>query len=233
MANQSVGEKQQPNRTSHYGLATIIDVETTGLDPLRHEILELGILLFAYRRSSGRIINIVDEYVGLREPATQISFQANAVHGITYTMVKGSRLDDDRILALLDKAEFVIAHNVQFDFNFVTRLYPEASRKPWLCSMRQINWAHHGYHSRGLQKLLAAHGIAVKSIHRAGDDCRSALSLLDRRGQHGHTYLQELLVNLPTPQQEVRSRYERRAGLQGDQKRPLDVILRSSSSPAF
>lgn len=182
--------------TEGYGLAAFIDVETTGLHPGRDEILELAIVLFAFDRATGVVVGIVDEYVGLREPSRSIPRQATAVHGITRRMVRGRRLDDDRVRTLLAQAEFVVAHNARFDYGFVCRLYPEAANKPWLCSMEGVDWRRHGYPSRGLQRLLAAHGIPVRRAHRAGADCKAALVLLSHQ-RNGQTYLQELLAHAP------------------------------------
>lgn len=175
------------------GAGALVDVETTGLDPRRHEVLELACILFAYDRETGAVTGILDEYAGFREPARPIPRQATAIHGITLAMVQGQRLDLDRIGALLARAEFIIAHNAAFDAGFVCPLCPEAAAKPWLCSMLGINWEQHGCGSRGLQHLLGAHGIRPEAAHRAGADCRAALALLARRGRHGQTYLRELL----------------------------------------
>ncbi|MBX5477274.1 MAG: hypothetical protein IRZ18_09170, partial [Clostridia bacterium] len=188
------------------GLAAFVDVETTGLDSNRDEVVELALVLFAFDRETGTIAGIVDEYIGLREPARPIPPDATAIHHITHRMVKGRRLDDRRVRDLLDKAEFLIAHNAQFDYSFVVRLYPEAAQKVWLCSMRGIAWSNHGYRSRSLQNLLAAHGIKVDRAHRAGADCHAAIALLGCRGLHGDTYLLELMRGLPARPVRVPSR---------------------------
>lgn len=187
-------------RKFEHGIAAFIDVETTGLNPARHEIVELAIVLFRYERHSGRITRIMDEYAGLREPVSgRIPPGAVAVHGITMDMVRGLRLDDDRILSLIGQAQFLVAHNAWFDYGFVTRLYPTAAQKPWLCSLRQIRWDRYGFRFRGLQKLLLAHGIVTRRAHRAADDCRAALALLNRRSPRGHRYFLDLLSCLPQP----------------------------------
>lgn len=182
------------------GLAALVDVETTGLSPSRHEVLEIAVLLFAFRRDSGEIAGLVDEYIGLREPRRRyIPYGATAIHGITYDMVQGRSLDDERILELFGRAEFLVAHNASFDYGFVARMYPEVNQKPWLCSMRQVNWRQYGFPSRGLQPLLAAHGIHPETAHRAAADCRAVLALLNRPSPQGNTYFQELLLGLQAP----------------------------------
>ena len=182
-----------------YGQAAIIDVETTGLDATKHEILELAIILFLFNRTSGQVVGIKDQYVGLREPSRRIPLEATAVHGICEEMVKNQRLDDYRIMSLFNQAEFIVAHNARFDYSFVTRLYPETAHKTWLCSMLQIEWKRHGFHSKGLQNLLKNHRLNARTMHRAECDCQGILLLLNLRNSQGECYLKELLLHLPSP----------------------------------
>jgi hypothetical protein len=70
------------------GTAAVIDVETTGLNPHRDEIVELAITLFRYDRVKGQVLEVVSEYSGLREPSCPIRRDATAVHGITRRMVQ-------------------------------------------------------------------------------------------------------------------------------------------------
>lgn len=171
-----------------------IDVETTGLDPSREEVIELALLLFAYDPVDGRICGILDEYVGLREPSVPISPDAAAVHGLTGDIVRGKALDLERVRQMAVRAELLVAHNAQFDRSFVERLIPEVSIKTWLCSMSGIGWRRKGFVSRRLQDLLKVHGIMVERAHRAEDDVRAAVRLLTCGGQGGVSYFQELLL---------------------------------------
>jgi DNA polymerase-3 subunit epsilon len=175
------------------GLAAVVDVETTGLRVDRDEIVELALVLFAFHRTSGEPVGIVDEYVGLREPSCPIPREAVAVHGITPEAVRGRALDHRRVRELLSRAEVLVAHHAAFDRAFVVRLYPEVADKVWLCTMRDIAWQRRGMASQRLQALLAAHGLGSDQAHRALGDCRATLELLAYRLADGSTYLQELL----------------------------------------
>lgn len=181
---------------SIYGLGGFIDVETTGLDACRDEIIELAIVLFAYNRKTGRITGIVDEYTGLREPSVPISKVASRISGLTLQKVRGRCLDMEKIQSMLARAEFLVAHNAAFDKGFVSRLFTEAAQKPWLCSMRGVNWRQKGYPSRSLQNLLRAHSIQVERAHRAENDVKAALALLSCSGPDGRSYFSELLGKL-------------------------------------
>ncbi len=179
-----------------HGLGGFIDVETTGLDACRDEIIELSIVLFAYNRKTGQITGIVDEYTGLREPSVPISKAASRVNGLTLRKVRGRRLDMEKIQSILARAEFLVAHNAAFDKGFVCQLFAEAAQKPWLCSMRGVNWRQKGYASRSLQNLLQAHAIQVERAHRAENDVKAALVLLSCSGPDGRSYFSELLGKL-------------------------------------
>ncbi|HOP74989.1 MAG TPA: exonuclease domain-containing protein [Bacillota bacterium] len=178
------------------GKAAFIDVETTGLNPAVEEIIEMAIVLFSYHRQTGKILETIDQYVGLREPSCPISPGAYRVHRISKKAVQGKILDHSRIETMINQAEFIIAHNAQFDLSFVKRLFPEAASKPWLCSMTGINWYRKGYRSRGLQNLLTAHDIQVETAHRADADVRACLLLLSHQNPEGKSYLLELIERL-------------------------------------
>jgi len=136
----------------------IIDVETTGLNPRRDEIVELAAIPFDYSPALDRVTEHPGAYVGFREPSIRIDPRATNIHGITNAMVAGAVLHDDSVLALLNSADFVVAHHARFDYGFVVPVYPLAARRPWLCSLRQIDWARHGYYLRALGALAARSG---------------------------------------------------------------------------
>lgn len=176
--------------------AVVLDVETTGLDAERDEVVELAFIMFDVDCITGRVHDIVDEYAGLREPTCRISRAATRIHGITKKMTLGAELDHEKILSALQTATFVIAHNAGFDYRFVGRLYPPARHKPWVCSMNHIPWSQHGFSSRGLRTLLLAHHLVFPQAHRAMADCRAVLALLNCRDQNDTRYMRHLLLRL-------------------------------------
>jgi DNA polymerase-3 subunit epsilon len=75
------------------GLAAAIDVDTTGLDPEREEIIELAISVFRFDRAKGHFLETISEYSGFREPSCRIPREVSQIHGITRRAVKGLDLD--------------------------------------------------------------------------------------------------------------------------------------------
>jgi DNA polymerase-3 subunit epsilon len=183
---------ESPPRTNT-GLAGFIDVETTGLSAEIDEIIELAVYLFAFDRQTGDVPGIVDSYCGLREPAVPISIEARAINGISVDMVKGMRLDTSAVTSILARTEFLLAHNAHFDRDFVVKLFPEAATRPWLCSMRHVDWQAEGCKSRSLQKLLIRFGISRATGHRAASDTASALTLISLRASNGRPFMWQIL----------------------------------------
>lgn len=179
-----------------FAWGAIVDVETTGLSPAKDEIIELCIVLFRSDNTGSCVIE--DEYIGLREPSCVIHPAASRVNGITYADVCGRDLDYDLVANLINRADFLIAHNASFDRNFMAGMFPEVREKKWYCSMSGINWLAKGCPNRRLQDLLHYHGINPGRAHRAGNDVRATLELLAYRQKSGITYLSELLGgNIP------------------------------------
>lgn len=176
-----------------YGFAGYIDIETTGLDAKKDQIIEFAISLFCFDKNTCKIMGIVDFYCGLREPTIPIPPEASRINGIYMHDVKGKDLDYERINKLIDKAEFLISHNADFDRKFVRVLFPSVESKDWLCSMNDIDWYSKGFYSKGLQNLLSMHGIRPKYAHRASEDVKAAIKLLACSSENGESYFSELI----------------------------------------
>ena len=159
--------------------AVLVDTETTGLDPDRDEVIELALLPFDYERESGRIV-AVDEANALcafRQPSFPIPAESAKVHGITDQMVAGQAIDADRVRALIEPAQLVIAHNAGFDRPMVEKHWPIFEDKHWACSFVDIDWKAEGVGSAKLDYLLYAQGW-FHDGHRALSDALAALFLL-------------------------------------------------------
>lgn len=175
-----------------WGIAGFIDVETTGLNPEKDEIIEFSIVLFAFDQETGEIKGIIDEYTGLREPDRRIPKAASEIHGLTRKDVRGKVLDNAKINRMINWADFLVSHNAEFDSNFVQNLFGRYD-KPWLCSMDGIDWKAKGFRSKSLQNLLKDHNITIDEAHRANADVKACLTLLSQKDSEGNYYFYELL----------------------------------------
>ena len=157
-------------------LAIIIDTETTGLDPTKEEVIELGMVAFAYGED-GAVGDVIATYSQLREPSVPISAEITKLTGITPDMVKGHALDLDEVARFIAPAALVIAHNARFDRPFCERLLPDFAHKAWACSASQVDWSGFGFEGVKLGYLVGQSGW-FHNGHRAVDDCQALLAVL-------------------------------------------------------
>lgn len=155
----------------------ILDTETTGLSHESDRIIELAMLLVSVDAATGRPVGPVQTFEGFEDPGMPIPEVAKQVTGITDEMVRGQRLDDARVQALIERADLVVAHNAGFDRPFVEARFPGFTRKPWACSFADIDWKAQGAESAKLGALAQDRGWFYDA-HRALVDCHALLQVL-------------------------------------------------------
>jgi DNA polymerase-3 subunit epsilon len=179
-------------------MGLFVDVETTGLDPSRCEIIELAMVPFTYGLD-GQIYSVGEAFDQLREPSAPIPPEVTAITGLTDAMVAGRRIDANEVAAFAAPAALVVAHNAAFDRRVLERFCDAFSTKPWACSMSQVNWLQEGFEGLKLSYLASDAGFFYEK-HRAVHDCLAALELLARPlPRSGRPALQELLAQARTP----------------------------------
>jgi DNA polymerase-3 subunit epsilon len=189
-----------PPDNSHKLVAAVVDVETTGTNPDRDKIIELGICLFEYDRQSGRIYKVLGSWEWLEDSGSGIPPEITKITGITDQMVAGHRIDDGAVDDLLSRAVLVIAHNADFDRRFLERRLPAFAAKHWACSRFDIDWKAEGIRSSALEFVAYSLGF-FHDGHRAASDCRATLhALAQQLPGTGRLGLQALLeqARLPT-----------------------------------
>jgi DNA polymerase-3 subunit epsilon len=161
----------QPTRSG-----ILLDVETTGLDQVRDEVIELAMIKFDYL-PDGSITRVADVFTAFNEPSRPIPPEITELTGITDEIVAGHRIDPDAVAAFADDAVIVIAHNAGFDRKFSERYWPVFQHKAWGCSATEVDWRKHGFDGSRLGYLLAGAGF-FHQAHRAIDDCHALLEIL-------------------------------------------------------
>lgn len=176
----------------------ILDTETTGLDPRRHQCIEVGAVLFD---------------VPHRSVLSQVSFllpckrnEAQAVNGIEPALTREPqpwRQGLHCFEALLAAADLVVAHNAAFDRQWFGLGCLPAIRKPWLCSMEDIRWpADRRLRANpSVRDLALAYAVPVWAAHRALTDCIYLAQVFERCPN-----LEELLATGLEPRQLYRAR---------------------------
>ncbi len=92
----------------------IFDLETTGLSPIYHEIIEFG----AIKLKGGKIIDRKQFFI---KPKSKISNFTTELTGITEEMVKNSINEEEGVKEMLDyfADSVLVAHNAPFDMGFI------------------------------------------------------------------------------------------------------------------
>ena len=177
------------------------DVESTGLDPKKDSITEMGLVLYdTDLKTPVRISGFLVKGGFISEEITRIT-------GITQAAVDTYGVTPFAAIGALDKmaesANYFCAHNAPFDREFGKALFATQGRGfpdvPWIDTRTDLPpEAYKLGKSASLKYLCADHGF-LYSAHRAVNDVLAMLELLSRYD------LDTILRRAATPNVEVRA----------------------------
>lgn len=158
---------------------TIIDLETTGLDPTFDEIIELG----AIKIRNG---NIVDTFNSLVKPEEEIDEFITEITGITNDMLVNapsiSEIFSDFLSFVGD--DIIVGHNVSFDINFVydtnSKLYSQYFSNSFADTLRLSRRLLPELEHHRLKDLINYFEIDIERQHRSLDDCKATLECYNK-----------------------------------------------------
>ena len=174
----------------------VLDVETTGLWPQRHDrIVEIAILRLDDACRAG------DEWVTLVNPNRDLG--PTSIHGITgHDVVDAptfAEIAGDVVDHLADAV--VVGHNISFDLGFVqgefTRLGHDLPCVGGLCTMELASGIVNT--GRSLGACCQCLGIAHEGRHSALGDARATAKLLRACLEYAHTPQQAFTMPPPVP----------------------------------
>lgn len=185
------GVYSEPEST-HRHRGIFLDVETTGVDPERDEVIELAMVPFEYS-DDGRIFQVLDAFTGLQDPGKPLTPFVTQLTGLTDSDLQGQRIETDEVRSVLQGTSLIIAHNAQFDRPFFEKTFPELEAMPWACSVKDVPWAELGVEGKKLEYIAYRCGVYFDG-HRAEIDCQVGIHVLakDWLGD-GRTALRALL----------------------------------------
>ncbi|HEX9024090.1 MAG TPA: exonuclease domain-containing protein [Geobacteraceae bacterium] len=175
----------------------IIDVETTGMNPLRDRVIEVAVI-----RNDGK-----EEFSTLVNPGRFIPPFITSLTGITDDELESAPFFGDIALELagiLEGAVFV-AHNARFDYAFIRNEFKRAGisfSAPTLCTLRLSRKLYPKSGKHSLERIIQRHSIVVSSRHRALDDARAVNAFLAiarrERGEAHYAAALGALLKLPS-----------------------------------
>ncbi len=196
--------------------AVLVDVETTGLNHDRDAIIQLAVCPIFYTLD-GTIVRADPCQTWLEDPGRPLDAAISKLTGLSDDDVRGQRIDDEAVTALLQPARLVIAHNAGFDRPFLDRRLPIFAEKPWACTWRDVPWLHEGFANQKLEWLVQELCGKFFQAHCATEDTEVLVELLaGRLPVSDRTVLAALLESARTPRVRVwaeRAHYDDRAAL--------------------
>lgn len=183
-----------------------LDFETTGLT-LDGEVIEVAIVLSEISETpEGEpcVGRVVEEYQAFQQPSAPIPPFITKLTGITDEMVKGQRIDWAKVVSLYNRADVMVAHGARFDRAWLEKAIAVGPKR-WACSSSMVRWKeHHGMPCGHLKHLAWEHGY-FPNAHRAMDDVKTLMTLLElpSRNDAKRTYFQELFSTVQERQQIV------------------------------
>ncbi len=173
----------------------LLDLETTGANPVRDRITEIAAVRIEHGREVARLDTLVD-------PACRIPPFIQQLTGIDDAMVAAApRLPEvlPRLLELLEGA-VLVAHNVRFDHGFLKNAAAREGvdlRVRTLCTVRMSRRLYPQARGHGLDAIMRRHGLATASRHRAMGDVLLLQAWLDAvRTERGAEALQDAAAAL-------------------------------------
>ena len=152
---------------AEFPVFAFVDIETTGSNPERHRITEIGIKTLANGQETA--------WECLVDPQTFIPQNIQRLTGITPEMVAGQPQFDELALQIKKELEgkIFVAHNARFDYGFIKASFKRLGldfRPRVLCTVKLSRLLFPQQARHNLDTIVAAHGLTVSARHRALGD---------------------------------------------------------------
>lgn len=158
---------------------TIIDLETTGLDPTFDEIIEVG----AIRVRNG---DVTDTFSSLVKPEKEVDAFITEITGITNEMLADAPSISEIFPDFLSfvSNDIIVGHNVNFDINFVydtnSKLYNQYFSNSFTDTLRLSRRLLPELEHHRLKDLINHFEIDIERQHRSLDDCKATLECYNK-----------------------------------------------------
>lgn len=155
-----------------------IDLEFTGFDPEKEQILEIG---FAFFEAGKNGFEITETWSQVFKPTLEVHPKILGLTGITQAEIDSAPSISDYVEFLSQKLNdvVIVAHNPILDIKFLELAGVKLSGES-IDTMELVQFLLPTHHSYNLENLMHYFGIEHKDSHRALADCLSTISLLEK-----------------------------------------------------
>lgn len=164
-----------------------VDTETTGLCVANDSVIEVGAVLWEVSDKKPLVIYnelLTRTYSAEHDP--QISEEAQEIHGVSNKDVaefgKPSALVFETLSEMADQADYIVAHNAEFDYNMLCSDFRKEEvpfinlDRKWIDTVTDLPLPKH-MKVRNLTTLAALHGFVNPFPHRAVTDVLTMLKV--------------------------------------------------------
>ena len=196
-----------------------LDLETTGLEPKKDRIIEIG----AVKIRDGQI---QETYATLVDPQTKIPERITELTGISSRMVEGKPFGQEAVKGLLDFCGELplLGHNIMFDYSFVKHSAVNMGMDFEKKGMDTLKLARNllpDLESKSLQNLRQYYHLPQEEAHRALEDALTTFRLYERLREE----FEEKNPQLICPQ-ELICKVKRQGPITPAQKRYLQDLVK-------
>jgi len=138
----------------------IVDLETQGLDPALHRVIEIGCVLWSVRH-----VCVIAAWSDLVQQDSNEAESVNRISTGSLALGLPHAAAIVRLRNFVARADVLVAHQAEFDASFLPDL-----NKPFVCSKYDIVWPLSKI-GDSLVFLALAHGVPATRSHRALTDC--------------------------------------------------------------
>jgi DNA polymerase III epsilon subunit-like protein len=166
-----------------------LDIETSGFDPLKNEVLEIGFVFFELpptpslekRGSTAPGFKITDEYTRVFKPNGKVEANILGLTGISQDELDSAEAFSEHKSDLQKKLKdaVIVGHNIAFDIKFLESTGLKFSGEV-IDTLDLVQWILPTHHSYNLENLMHTFGISHKEAHRALADSKATLKLLEK-----------------------------------------------------
>ena len=176
---------------SKYESILVFDIETTGFDPKRDEIIEIGMLQVANERGSPAIKGEFGALIKLSENKT-LPAKITELTGISSGQLAAEGIPKAEACAYLMEMlacgnSLLAAYNAQFDLGFLYYFLHRFDKAAVLKNFRMLDvltvYRDRKPYPHKLSDAVEAYSIDAGDAHRALDDARMTYDVLRKMGE--------------------------------------------------
>lgn len=155
-----------------------VDLELSGFDPGKAEILEVGLCFFTPKK--GKLV-VLEEWSSTFKPKAPVSATILGLTGLSQKLLDESPLFSEHRDELTEKLKdaVIIGHNVVLDIRFLEAFGVKLSGEK-IDTMDLVQVFLPTHHSYNLENLMHSFKISHKDAHRALADARANVFVLEK-----------------------------------------------------